>query len=240
MGKRYYTKGEFVWIKELKRKGKVKELFISELSATVEYFDDNGDKQSKKLTFMEIDKFKRNETETVSKGSARKDTILFAKTRSDAVIPSKRNEDGGYDIYASLEGIREVFGNDFVVIEPRQVVLIPTGLASSLLPKYRFVLKERGSTGTRAMSVRAGIIDSGFRKEWFVAINNTGSKMIVLSPLAKDVVEYEDRIDYPINKAIAQALLDFVPDVNKKEISYEDLLKIPSERGQGELGSSGK
>lgn len=49
-----------------------------------------------------------------------------------------------------------------------------------------------------------------------------------------------DAIFYPETKAIAQLVLHTVPDVDTEEISYEELQKIPSTRGTGKLGSSGK
>ena len=45
---------------------------------------------------------------------------------------------------------------------------------------------------------------------------------------------------YPYSKAIAQALVIPVPDVEVKEVSYEELQQIQSERGLGALGSSNK
>ena len=47
-------------------------------------------------------------------------------------------------------------------------------------------------------------------------------------------------IIYPYTKAICQALLLPVPKVEIEEISLEELKAIPSERGEGKLGSSGK
>lgn len=49
-----------------------------------------------------------------------------------------------------------------------------------------------------------------------------------------------DAIFYPETKAIAQLVLHIVPDVDTEEISYEELQQIPSTRGTGKLGSSGK
>jgi dUTP pyrophosphatase len=88
--------------------------------------------------------------------------------------------------------------------------------------------------------VRCGQIDSGYRGEWFVMLQNTTNKTIVITPLVKDKVVYDDRIEYPLTKAICQAALEVSPYVNTKEISYEELSKIPSQRGIGKLGSSGK
>ena len=56
--------------------------------------------------------------------------------------------------------------------------------------------------------------------------------------------EFEENLEtaifYPDTKAIAQLVLHEVPIVNIEEISYEELKEIPSERGNGKLGSSGK
>ena len=47
-------------------------------------------------------------------------------------------------------------------------------------------------------------------------------------------------IIYPYTKAIAQAEVCEVPKMNQYEITYEELKAIPSKRGCGDLGSSGK
>ena len=52
--------------------------------------------------------------------------------------------------------------------------------------------------------------------------------------------ENKDAIIYPYTKAIAQALVIPVPKTEVEEISYEELMKIPSERGMGMIGSSNK
>ena len=93
-------------------------------------------------------------------------TVKFAKVRPTAKIPTKRVEDAGYDIYANFE-------EPFILINPHETKMIPTGIASACDTDYCFVLKERGSTGTKGMAQRCGIIDSGYRSEWFVPITNT-------------------------------------------------------------------
>ena len=92
-------------------------------------------------------------------------TIYFSKVRDNAIIPTKRDEDAGYDVYACFDG-------DYIVIDIRDTVLIPTGIASAL-PKDKYIhIEERGSTGSIGMKKSAGIIDSGYRGEWFIAITN--------------------------------------------------------------------
>ena len=62
--------------------------------------------------------------------------------------------------------------------------------------------------------------------------------------IVTDMEEYDDDgffpIIYPYSKAIAQAEVCEVPVMNQYEVSYEELKAIPSNRGTGALGSSGK
>ena len=170
-------------------------------------------------------------------------TIKFAKVKSNAIIPSKKEEDAGYDIYP-------LFDEDYILIEPHTVKMIPTGIASAFSDDYVMVLKERGSTGIKGMAIRCSIVDSGYRGEWFVPINNTTDNFIIISKLDRNELK-ELKLDdviplnstttvYPYSKAICQALLLPVPKVKVEEISYEDLKNIKSNRGIGALGSSGK
>ena len=166
-------------------------------------------------------------------------TVKFAKVRPTAKIPTKRVEDAGYDIYADFE-------EPFILINPHETVMIPTGIASACDTDYCFVLKERGSTGTKGIAQRCGIIDSGYRDEWFVPITNTTDGYIMIAKsddTSTDVfgsIPMKKIIRYPYEKAICQALVVPVPTVDVEEYTYEELLAIPSSRGTGALGSSGK
>jgi dUTP pyrophosphatase len=177
--------------------------------------------------------------------------VKFAKVRKGSVIPSKRNEDMGLDIYAC-------FDEDYIVIYPHETKLIPTGIASSCDENYGFVLKERGSTGSKGIALRCGVIDSGYRNEWFVGLTNTTRKTMFISKLSEaDTLNkyyseaksklfvkikkfFARTMVYPYSKAIAQTLVVPVPKLNIQEVSYEELKEIKSERGMGALGSSNK
>lgn len=164
--------------------------------------------------------------------------IYFAKVRPNAIIPSKREEDGCYDVYAC-------FDEDYIAIPPSSIKLIPTGIASAFSSKYRAGIRERGSSGTKGLAYRAGQIDSGYRGEWFIPINNTTDKLIIVakSEYIKQnpfLLECEDIMVYPYEKAICQVALEEVPQLQVEEISYEELQSKESERGAGKLGSSGK
>lgn len=162
------------------------------------------------------------------------DTIYFAKVRENAIIPSKRDEDGCYDLYAC-------FDEPKMVINPHTVKLIPTGIASACDKKYRFALRERGSNTKTGLIVMAGQIDSGYRGEIFVALYNGTDYPVNLVKDRKDF--YQNTINHkywPVSKAICQIALEEVPVVEVQEISFEELQKISSERGDGNLGSSDK
>ena len=160
--------------------------------------------------------------------------IYFAKMKEQAIIPSKRAEDGAFDIYACFE-------EDYLVIPSQETVIIPTGLASAFSPMYVAILKERGSTGTKGMGQRAGVIDSGYRGEWLIPITNLNKVPIVIAKAGSTLPEaYSEAIIYPYEKAICQCMMVEVPQLATEEISYDALLQFESERGTGRLGSSGK
>ena len=193
--------------------------------------------------------------------------LVFAKVKPNAIIPTKRDEDAGYDIYACFE-------EDFMVIPANETKLVPTGIASAMTDKWYLQVEERGSTGVKGIKKSAGVIDSGFRNEIFIAITNANSNDMVISKLSKEklikrygkkdefediVLDYGDKkqmiylvdtdesdfynmsaIIYPYSKAIAQLVVHEVPKMEVNEISYEELLAIPSTRGVSMLGGSGK
>ena len=163
--------------------------------------------------------------------------VKFAKVKEGAKIPSKRDEDAGYDIYACLDD-----DVDWIKILPHHSELIPTGIASAFDKQWGFVLRERGSTGVKNMKINAGVIDSGFRNEWFVSLYNGNDVPVYIAKYlnGEQSPEDYDAIIYPHTKAIAQALLIEVPETEVEEISYEELKDIESERGMGMIGSSNK
>ena len=159
--------------------------------------------------------------------------ILWSADNDTVKIPTKRDEDSDYDIYAN-------FKEDYMIIQPHETRIIPTNLRCAMNKKWRLKLEERGSTGTKAMIQNSGVIDSGFRGAIGVPITNGNNKpLIILKSEPTDIIK-ELAIVYPYTKAICQAKLDEVPKVESKSISSDILTSIPSERGEGMIGSSGK
>lgn len=159
--------------------------------------------------------------------------MYFAKMRKDVIIPSKIDENVGFDIYANFE-------SDALMISPGRTIMIPTGIVSAFSKEYGVILKERGSTGSKGMALRCGVVDSGYRGEWFVGITNTTDRMMAIMKKGCTITLPQNCIVYPYEKAIAQAVVIKLPEVKLVEKSLEEVLEMASERGTGKLGSSGK
>ena len=160
--------------------------------------------------------------------------LKFAKVRPDAKIPTRDDENAGYDIYAC-------FDEPEIEIAPHSTRLIPTGIAAALSNDYYLQVHERGSTGVKGMKYSAGVIDASYRGEIFIALSNVNDHYIVITKSDRpDPERYPDAVAYPYSKAIAQLVVHEVHKMDIEEISYEELLCIPSGRGTGALGSSGK
>jgi dUTP pyrophosphatase len=166
--------------------------------------------------------------------------LFWAKVKPNAIIPTKDDENAGYDIYAYRED-----ENTSYEIGPFETKVIPTGIAAAVSEGYYLQAEERGSTGAKGIKYGAGVIDSSYRGEIFISVTNTHDYPIIFGPDHKEVhVESQNGktvgMYYPITKAVFQLIVHDVPKMIPKEISYEELQKIPSKRGTGALGSSGK
>ena len=163
-------------------------------------------------------------------------SLYWAKVKENAIIPTKEDENAGYDIYAC-------FDVEYICIKPHETKLVPTGMACAVSEDYYLQVQERGSTGSKGVKYGAGVIDSGYRGEIFIAITNSNDIPVYIikgDASNVDIYPYTDAIFYPYEKAIAQLIVHDVPVMDSKEITYEELCSIPSKRGTGSLGSTGK
>lgn len=168
--------------------------------------------------------------------------ILFTKLKKGATIPTKTEDNAGYDIYPCFE-------EDGLVILPGETKLVPTGLGSVIPTGYYLQIQERGSSGSKGIKYSAGVIDSSYRGEWFLATTNTNKVPVVILKKAccTDLDDYINGIlknaliVYPYEKALFQAVLHSVHnEVSSKEITKKKFLSFTTDRGDGKLGSSGK
>ena len=159
--------------------------------------------------------------------------IKFAKLRPEAIIPSKRDEDSDFDLYACFE-------EDELVIPPFESRLIPTGIASAFAENVGVKYEERGSNSKWCGIVQAGVIDSGYRGEWFVAVYNGNSLPVHISKRVNEVERTSSAVLVPYVKAVCQFNVREIPKVETQCVSYQEILAERSERSTGMLGSSGK
>lgn len=162
--------------------------------------------------------------------------IKFAKTHPNAKIPTKRREDAGWDLFPC-------FDEDWIEIPAFENRLVPIGIASALDKEWGFIFRERGSTGAKNIKVSAGVIDSGFNGSWFVDIYNGNKVSLFISKFGETgeqspLTEHPNAILYPYDKAIAQALLVYVPDTNEEVVDYDEIKNRETARGMGQLGST--
>ena len=159
--------------------------------------------------------------------------IKFARLRPNAVIPSKRDEDSDYDLYAC-------FDEEEFVISPLSTAFIPTGIVSAFPPNLGVKIEERGSNAKWCGITQAGVIDSGYRGEWFVAMYNGNSVPVHISKAVSEVERRADAVFVPYSKAVCQFNVREIISPKIKTVSVEEIMAAPSERGAGRLGSSGK
>lgn len=163
--------------------------------------------------------------------------INFAVVRKheDAVIPSKRDDDAGFDIYPS-------FTDNAMIIERGKTVLISTNIASSFDSGYYFQLEDRSSMAVKGLKISGGVIDSGYRGEWLVCLTNNSEHDVIITKECQGetfaIGMDTPSLVLPYNKAIAQAVLHVVPETKVKQIPYEELKEIPSKRSTNGFGST--
>ena len=170
--------------------------------------------------------------------------LKFAKIRETAKVPSKRDEDAGFDLYADFE-------EEFFVINAGESRMIPTGIATAFSSKYYAQIEERSSMAKLGIKKSGGVFDSGYRGEYLIVTYNTNKIPFIISKTPADELAEEFDIDgktykkseviiYPYTKAICQVVFQEVPVFDVQEVSYEELKQISSERGAGAFGSSKK
>lgn len=160
-------------------------------------------------------------------------TIHIFCMYDDVVFPTKRKEDGCYDIYAH-------FTEDMWEISPHTTVLIPTGIKSAFDDRYRIAFRDRGSNTKSMLWTQAGQIDSGYRGEWFVALYNGSHKMVVIDKSVDGYFLGMEKVIIPYSKAIAQFAIEDVPQIDIVRCNEMFISQSHSERKEGKLGDSGK
>lgn len=172
--------------------------------------------------------------------------IYWHRLDNAAKIPTKRDEDAGFDIYTIESNY---------LLKPFEKHLFKTGLTAAAEPGWWLMAMDRGSTGSRGIHTHCGIIDNGYRGEIFICLCNDNEYPVLFSsevdsPTLEEDTLYLDHdmtikrgkiLYYPSSKAIAQIVPILQPTVECEEIDDAVWARLDgTERGQGKLGDSGK
>ena len=155
-----------------------------------------------------------------------------------AKMPTKRDEDAGFDIYSDSA--------EDIILKPNETKFFSTGLRSAFPSNFWVEIKERGSTGAVGLSVRSGVIDSGYRGEWKIMLTNVNKYPVIFSHTVDKVTYVKGKVFknkvkkviYPLSKAIAQAVVIPLPHIECRP--WDETQVAASERGQTGWGASGK
>jgi len=211
------------------------------------------DKFSILCTLAELNE-KQLREKTEGEDDTMKVNVKIQRLNEEAVIPKYAREgDAGFDLIATED----------VIIEPGETKLVPTGLAFEIPPGYEMQIRPRsGVTLKTKLRVQLGTVDSGYRGEIGVIVDNIASrgsfpkyyeikyehidgtstevpKHIREDKFHGDYVEYDGvpRKTYLIRKGdrIAQAVI--APFETCHFVDAEKLAE--SQRGAGAFGHSG-
>lgn len=138
--------------------------------------------------------------------------IKFKLLRDSAKLPTYAHEgDAGFDIYAAEE----------MILKKGHYLGVSTGIASEISEGFFVSIRDRSGTAFRnGLHTLAGVIDCGYRGEWFVVLVNLGQEDYQ--------IEVGDRIAQGILQRYEAAEI-----VEADEIS-------DSLRGEKGLGSTGR
>ncbi|MFX0183465.1 MAG: dUTP diphosphatase [Candidatus Hodarchaeota archaeon] len=136
--------------------------------------------------------------------------VKIKKLHQEAQLPKKHNtNDAAFDLYSIEEA----------VFAPKQTKIIHTGISMEIPIQYYGKIETRSSMASNGMFVTGGVIDSGYRGEIMVILNN-------FSPQ-----------EYKIKQGDRVAQIVF-HQVEPLKVVDVEMLDEKNDRGGG-LGSSG-
>ena len=192
--------------------------------------------------------------------------LYFAKVNPNAIIPTKEKENAGYDIYACFNKDFLVIPPHSTKLIPTGIAsaisdkyylgVAERGSTGKIGMKYSAGVIDSGYRGEIFIGLSnindVPIVISKLTREELEENYGKigyGETIYMTEEEYEDLIYLEDYeeynnltcIIYPYSKAIAQLIVHEVHnEVEPKEISYKELQSIPSKRGTGSLGSSGK
>ena len=152
--------------------------------------------------------------------------LIWAKFSETAIVPTKREEDAGFDIFCDYKslGLSEIY-----VLKPHETKRFDSNIGVVIPTGHVGIVKERSSTGKLTTYVGSGVIDSGYRHGIGVFFTNASDEPITIN----------------LKNAIAQMVVfrclhddseNIISDITPDE--FAEL--YPSDRGINKEGSTNK
>jgi dUTP pyrophosphatase len=139
--------------------------------------------------------------------------IPTKRLHPDARLPRYAHEGPWGDLAADLYSVHAA------TVEPRQTVLVATGLAMAFPEDYGALVEDRSGLAVKGITTLAGVIDPGYRGELKVVLTNVTDLPVTLAA--------GDRV--------AQLRI-----VQKLQASFEEVDDLDAtHRGEGGFGSTG-
>jgi dUTP pyrophosphatase len=137
--------------------------------------------------------------------------IEVTKINKNAVLPTKKyDDDADYDLFAV----------SYYVVGPHQTTVVDTGISMAIPTHFSGKIEGRSGLGSKGITIYGGRIDCSYRGPILVIVHNSSDESL-------QILE-GDRI----------AQLRIEKDEYVSFVEVENLL--PTERGQGGLGSTGR
>lgn len=137
--------------------------------------------------------------------------IKIKKLHNEAKMPSNGTKHAaGFDLYSTKS----------IVLNPKIPTMIPTGIAFEIPTGYCGVVYSRSSTAKKGLIITPLIVDSDYRGEVFILVNN----------------QTREPYHIEVGDRIAQMRIEKLIDT---EYEWADELS-ETERGSGGYGSTGR
>jgi dUTP pyrophosphatase len=137
--------------------------------------------------------------------------VVFHIEHEDLTPFKKHYSDAGWDLRA-----KEPFS-----LAPREIKIVKTGVKTEIPAGFVGIIKERSGLGSKGFAVRAGVIDSEYRGEIGVVIQNLSQHE------TKEFAKGDRIAQLVVMNCLLDAVIKFDGEITE------------TERGEGGFGSTG-
>ena len=146
--------------------------------------------------------------------------VQIRRARPDIEIPQYANKgDAGFDFRADIISYRERWGGTIthenkvaIVLQPKQIELIPTGIFMAIPLGYELQIRARSGLSIKhgiTLINGVGTIDAGYRNEIGIGVINLSNKPFVIhhgDRIAQGILNKVEQADFVVVKELDKTL----------------------------------